>query len=50
MRLFRVSIEVVADCKSGFVHKSAFELILKEFKGFTENDKKTCEANLSNFH
>ena len=50
MRLFRVSIEVVADCKSGFVHKSAFELFLKEFKGFTENDKKTCEANLSKFH
>jgi hypothetical protein len=40
VRLVRVSIEVVSDCKAGYVHKTAFELILKEFKGFTENDQK----------
>ena len=37
LRLVWVSIEVVAGCSSVFVHKFDFELILREFTGFTEN-------------
>ena len=37
LRLVWVSIEVVAGCSSVFVHKFDFELVLREFTGFTEN-------------
>ena len=41
---FESPLRLLLTASLDVVHKSAFELILKEFKGFTENDKKNMRG------